>query len=170
MNLARLNELKEHLVLKLYLVLKFKNVCQNLDYKLNSFFKNSLLEAIVYFKESHFINLYTISVEHLLCAGTVVVTDAALDARKDEMVPFIRMCCLMAKRSVHTGITVQLDRCYDSGINKSAMGMQKTDKMLSRWVSRNDWFKNMNSICHKRRWVRIWWGERGKILCTGIEA
>lgn len=48
---------------------------------------------MIYFRESHFINLYIVSVEHQLCAGTVVVIADGWDTKRASMVPtgmFIR--------------------------------------------------------------------------------
>lgn len=49
----------------------------------------------------------------------------------------------MAKRSMYTLITVKFDRCYHSGIDKRAMGTQKTEKCSG-------------DVCQGKLGLKIW--------------
>lgn len=61
----------------------------------------------------------------------------------------------MAERGLYTLITIQLNKCYHSDIDKKAVDTQKTDKMLRRYVSKE--------VLSEEMW-RVWWvGRRENI-------
>lgn len=62
----------------------------------------------------------------------------------------------MAERGLYTLITIRLNKCYHSDIDKKAVDTQKTDKMLRRYVSKE--------VLSEEMW-RAWWvGRRESIM------